>query len=263
MARAPNHPPTKEIVRGGVDIMQTSSIRTRLPVCESPSTVGLVEPKQTMSQIVVKPTFLLKGIDPVQMAAEYSANHLAALSINGQKVVPVNLTTNRGKSFRDAIYAYRNHDNFLHTIATTSAGCSFDTGAEDAATVKTCLNCRRSFTHHPIGIPVNISTDAGVITIHTLHTLCDFRCALAATRLLRRIYRNTHVIHSEEMLHFVYRRMHPNGPPLIPAWNPFLLEANGGSITFEEYDDRRYEYVEVPNLLLYPAREQYMRFQKS
>lgn len=217
------------------------------------------------SQVIIKPTFLLKGIDPFSLTEEYhKGNILRDLSLEKKKIASVVLTSNRGKSFRDAIYTFRNKDNFINTIATTNAK-SFSFVDSDGTTIKggQCMNCLDHFTHEGLGIPVTIKEDRnGKIIVHTISKTCDFRCTLRQIRLLQQQpyrYRKVNFTHSEQILKLIYRKMHPDAPQLIEAPDPLLAEWNGGSLNREEYKDSRFIYIHIPNLCLIPAKEQFMR----
>ncbi len=216
------------------------------------------------SQVVIKPTFLLKGIDPFALAEEYKAGQiLAGLTFEKKKITTVALTTNRGKSFRDAIYSFRNRDNFNHTVAT--AGAKSFSFVDDKKTVQkggTCVACNRVFHHEAMGIPIHLVQDGDKVLVYKIYVTHDFRCTLRLIRLLKKYQRHqVNLTHAEQFLFYLYRKMHPEGPPLQPAPDPLLLAINDGSLTEEEYDDPRYTYVHVPNLIFYPAKEQYLRLQ--
>lgn len=204
-----------------------------------------------MSHITIKPTFLLKGIDAFALSNEYPKKNLASLEIKKKKVSSVNLTSNRGKTFRDPIFTFKGK-GLPQTLATTNVK-SFV--FEDKKGLHTCEVCRREFDHKPMGIPVSIKEEDGVFIIFTLYTTCDFRCTLT---LIRRLGHHVNFEHSEEFLKLVFRKLYPD-KILTPAPDPMLHVLNGGSLSQEEYTDERYTYYHLPNLILYPAKEQYTR----
>ena len=216
------------------------------------------------SQVVIKPTFLLKGIDPFTLAEDYKSGQvLFGLAFEKKKITSVALTSNRGKSFRDAIYTFRNKDNFVQTIAT--AGAKSFSFVDDKKIVQkggNCVACHRDFTHEAMGIPIHLVQQDDKVLVYKIYVTCNFNCTLRLIRYLKRQRRQVNLTHAEQFLFYLYRKMHPEAPPLREAPDPLLLEQNDGSVTSEEYDDHRYTYVHVPNLIFYPAKEQYLRLQK-
>jgi len=214
-------------------------------------------------QVVIKPTFLLKGVDPYSLAEDYrNGKILSNLSFEKKKITTTTLTS-RGKSFRDAIYTFRNRDNFVHTIATTGAKTfSFVNEKGEPQRGGTCVACHEKFDHEALGIPVHLVEQDEKVLVFRIYVTCDFRCTLRLIRLLQRIRRRPiSLIHAEEFLRYIYKKMHPEGPPLREAPDPLLLESHDGSLSNEDYKDVRYTYVNVPNLIFYPAKEQYLRLQ--
>lgn len=217
------------------------------------------------SQLIIKPTFLLKGINPEQLARDYkNPEFLAGLNFEKSTIAPIVLMSNRGKSIQDAIYTFRNRDNFIQTVVTTNAKAYMLVGTDGCSQKGgTCFICRRTFTTGNIGIPVSAKIVEDVVIVYTLYSTDSFRCSLQLIRNLTRYGRKPQLASAEPFLKFLYSKMHPEKGPLKLPPNPLLLESNGGSLNDEEYDDPRYSYIETPNLILYPAKEQYMRLQES
>lgn len=216
------------------------------------------------SQVVIKPTFLLKGINPYLLNEEYNKRKvLTTLVLEKKKISTVTLVNNRGKSFRDATYTFKNKDNFNHVIATTNV-TNYIFMDENGKSKKggTCSNCHRTVTREMIGVPISIQVVGDVCYIFYIWPTCNFRCALRKIRKYHRQlcrYRSINLENSEPILRFVYRKMHPDGPELTEAPDPDLALWNNGSLNEDEYDDPRYFYVSTPHLILFPAKEQYIR----
>ena len=220
--------------------------------------------QEMASQVVIKPTFLLKGIEPFDLSEEYKSGQiLVTLAFEKKKIAPVALTTNRGKSFRDGIYTFRNRDNFVHTIATTGAkSFSFVNEKGEPQQGGICVACHEEFNHEALGIPIHLVQHNEKVLVFRIYVTCNFHCTLRLIRLLQRIrHRPVNLTHAEQFLRYLYSKMHPEGPPLQEAADPLLLESHDGSLNPEEYKDQRYTYVSVSNLIFYPAKEQYLRFQ--
>lgn len=217
------------------------------------------------SQVVIKPSFLLKGIDPFALSEEYKNNLiLTSLTFDKKKIASVALTSNRGKSFHDAIYSFRNRDNFIQTVATAGAkSFSFVDDKKDVQKGGICVACHREFNHEAMGIPIHLVQQSDKVLVFKIYVTCNFRCTLRLIRYLKRQGRQVNLTHAESFLFYLYSKMHPNGPPLHPSPDPLLLDQHDGSLTREEYDDPRYTYVHVPNLIFYPAKEQYLRLQTT
>lgn len=217
------------------------------------------------SQITIQPTFLLKGINPSLLDEDYNEEKLAKIIPEKKKIVPIALSTNRGKTFRDAIYTFHNKDNILQTIATTNVkNFTFLDQKGELRKGGKCNACQQEFTHESLGVPVRLTREGDKILVYTVYTTCSFGCTLRLTRAIQRLRNNNcNFKYSEQYLYFIYRRMYPDGPALKESPDPLLLELNGGSLKPEEYSDHRYKYIYLPNLIFYPAKEQYLRLHEQ
>lgn len=85
---------------------------------------------------------------------------------------------------------------------------------------------------------------------------CSFNCALAhaiQSRLTDNLYYN-----SEKLLRKLFSDIYPE-KKIIKAKPWKLLSTNGGSLTEAEYDDERYYYKNINNIIMLPIKIGYMR----
>jgi hypothetical protein len=61
-----------------------------------------------------------------------------------------------------------------------------------------------------------------------------------------------------KLLKYMHKIMYPEAVPLMTCNDPLLLKSNGGSLSYEEWSDRKTVYVKMDRLSIYPAKGQYM-----
>lgn len=228
----------------------------------------------------VNPTFLLKGINPNKILADYQAglyfrsskpkSHIKQ-SKNTSILAPVYGTSNK-----DPIFAVKDRNNTDIIIATTNQsnyevytklGGSLPEGGR-------CQRCSKDFKHTAIGYPVAFQEQTILIghgleakyrIIYVFWTEGIFHsceCALAYLNLLLAQpadYRNTSYRDSVRWLRMMHKLMYPDAGVLRESQDPQLMKSNGGSIPDEEWNANTHIYKRTDRLLLIPAKTEYVR----
>ena len=231
----------------------------------------------------ITPTFLLKGVDPAKLLADYQAGFFSRQCTNKSKIfiaqnsailAPVYGTTHESK-----IFSIRDKNNSSVILTTTghsdcevftySGGC-LPTGGR-------CEHCKYDFTEIAVGYPVayqeltaltNETDDPKNAKYRILYTFwvegkfCTFECALGYIKLMLgrpANYRDSTINDSERLLKLLYSLTYPNSPPLRPAQDPRLLQINGGSLTKEEWNNKKHIYIRTDRVHMIPAKVQYIQ----
>lgn len=229
----------------------------------------------------ITPTFLLKGINPHKLLADYKAGLFSTLSENNSKIIISNnnaiLAPVYGTSNRDPIFTVKDKNNNSVVIATTGHenyeifmagnGESFPDGGR-------CDFCKDDFTHKSVGYPVAYRENKLLIsdnlphyrTIYTFWcdgTLCSFECTLGEIRKSQcrpTEFRDTMSKDSESMLHNLYKLMHPKKGILLAAKEPKLRKIKGGSLSEEEWKSRKHIYVKTDRIIMLPVKIEYLQY---
>jgi hypothetical protein len=229
------------------------------------------------------PTFLLKGVDPNKILADYQAGVYSRPSTLKSKIhIAQNtciLAPTYGTSNQDPIFSVRDRNNCSVIIATTGHSDFevFTRTGGDLPTGGRCEHCRDEFDHTVIGYPIgyqeqtiltNDSTDPRDAHYRVLYVFwvegrfCSFECALGYLRLMLgrpADYRDTTLRDSERMLKHLHKLTYPTAGPLRPAQDPRLLRSNGGSLSREEWQDQRHIFVRTDRILMIPAKVEYVQ----
>jgi hypothetical protein len=116
---------------------------------------------------------------------------------------------------------------------------------KDSNNLNRCDACKCDFETSPFGIPIsyhreNILNEKNVNRIHhfflinNMDEFCSLECAY--------YYMNKNSIKTE-LLIILHKLMFPDSiEPLLPINDPRLLQSNGGSLTFEEWKNKKYSY---------------------
>ena len=227
----------------------------------------------------VTPTFLLKGIDPNKLFADYQAGVFSRPPTAKSKIkIAQNiaiLAPKYGVTNRDPVFCMKDRNNCSIIVATTNHS-NFDVFTRTSGQLQTggrCMHCTEDIQGISVGYPIgyqettvltNDDNNARNAHYRVLYTFwvegrfCDFECALAyvQTMLARPSnYRDTTIRDSERMLKLLYKLTYPTAGPLRPAQDPKLL----GALTREEWKDPRHVYVRTDRLLMIPAKVEYVQ----
>jgi hypothetical protein len=231
----------------------------------------------------ITPTFLLKGLDPNKLLADYQSGFFSRKPVTKSKIkIAQNtaiLAPIYGATNHSPIFCVKDRNNCSIVIATTGHS-DFEVFTRTGGSLSTggrCDFCKEDFPHTSLGYPVgyqeltvltNDDPDPRNAHYRILYTFwvegefCSFECALGYVRLILARpsdYRDTTIRDSEKMLKFLYKLTFPTAGPLRPAQDPRLLRANRGSLTKEEWKDSRHVYVRTDRILMIPAKIEYVQ----
>ena len=230
----------------------------------------------------ITPTFLLRGLDPNKILADYQAGYFSRPVTNKTKITisrsnPI-LAPSYGTNNESPVFTLKDRNNSTVIIATSGhKNYEIFTRTGELKMGGRCDRCKRDFPHVAMGYVVgflensvltNADPDPKKARYRILYTFwvegefCSIECAFSyATILLSHPvdYRDTTMRDSVRLLKFMYRLMYPNGPPLRPAQDPALLTGNGGSLTEEEWGDKRHIYKSTDRLLMIPTKREFIR----
>jgi len=231
----------------------------------------------------ITPTFLLKGVDPDKLLADYHSGFFSRPITAKQKIVIAHNTTilapTYGINNHDPIFCMKDRNNCSVVIATTGHS-DFEvftrTGGELPIGGR-CDHCKQDFSNIAVGYPLgfqeqtvltNDDTDPKNARYRILYVFwvegefCSFECALGYIRMILSLpsdHRDTSLRDSERMLKILYKLTYPTAPQLRPAQAPRLLLSNKGSLTKEQWEEMRHIYVRTDRVLMIPAKVEYVQ----
>jgi hypothetical protein len=231
-------------------------------------------------QLKVTPSFLLRGVDPAKVIADYKAGIYVKLIPPKSKgviaeVKPLVAPT-YGANGTAPVYSFQDHSNSTVVIATSNhAAYEIYNRTGEMPMGGRCARCRRDFTHRAMGVPIamaeklytvkdgdNFSTQKCYIFWVT-DIVCNFRCMLGEAQRLNSMPSDRRsIIHanSEQMTRFLFSLSYPNAGRLEASIDPSLLKENGGTVEQDPTDlNQRYIYVPIPLAILAPAKTQFIR----
>jgi len=231
----------------------------------------------------INPTFLLKGLDPNKLFADYQSGFFSRpVSLKQKiKIAPNTaiLAPTYGTTNYSPVFCVKDRNNCSIVIATTGHS-DFEVFTRTGGELPTggrCDHCKDDFTETVVGYPVgyqeltvltNDHNDSKQARYRILYVFwvegkfCSFECALGYVRLILSRpadYRDTTLRDSERMLKTLYKFQYPTAGPLRPAQDPRLLKINGGSLTKEEWRDVRHVYLRTDRILMIPAKVEYVQ----
>lgn len=231
----------------------------------------------------VTPAFLLKGLDPNRLLADYQSGFFSRQPSTKSKIKISQNTTilapTYGTTNRSPVFCVKDRNNCSIVIATTGHADFevFTSTGGDLPTGGRCDHCKDDFTNIAVGYPVGYqeltlltNDDPNPKNAHyrVLYTFwvegkfCSFECALGYVQLLLSRpadYRDTTIRDSEGLLKHLYKLTYPTASPLRPAQDPKLLRSNGGSLSKEEWQDNRHIYIRTDRILMIPAKVEYIQ----
>lgn len=258
-----------------------------------------MESSDTSNKIItqINPTFILRGIDPAKVVSKYNEGLFETVTFPKEKVrladTSIAVVPSYGTNAYSPIYSLKDKNSKPIIMATSNhvAFEVFTTSGGKPLMGGRCEWCREDFKHESCGVavahkkivftvfngvgvldpsdlgPFDYQDEKGIIyrdtnTFWTEGIFCDMECALAQAELYSRLpfYRqDVHYVDSLSLTRYLHRLLYPDSPPLTPAPDYRLLKSNGGSLTYEEYKNKRYTYKRTSNILLIPAKISYIR----
>jgi hypothetical protein len=230
------------------------------------------------------PSFLLKGIDPIILIAEYNDGFFSRLETTKTKLKLSNnnntiLAPKYGNTCEYPIFSIKDKNNCNIIIATTGHSDYevFTKNGGELPMGGRCEHCKEDFTHLSVGYPIayreilaltNDSDDPKNAVYRNLYIFwtegkfCSFECALGYIKLILGKpweFRDNNVIDSEKLLKLLYKFTYPKNDVLRPAQDPRLLKINGGSLTKEEWKSKQHVYFRTDRVFTFPAKVEYIQ----
>jgi len=222
-----------------------------------------------MSTVTIRPTFLLRGIDPQEVLERYLNNEFQSIVAPTKKILidQVDLALDRNvTNDRNAeIYEVSNRSEQRQRIATVNHQAY--TYGLDNPIVKRCRWCRCEIEGKVIGIPIMQEYDPvtknSIFHVDGRH--CRFECVYAD--LISRTQmpwglRQGIYCSSETLLLRLFDMIYP-GKKLCPAQMWDLLNSNGGPFTTKEYFAISHFYHPLSTIRLYPVKREYLMVKQS
>ena len=231
----------------------------------------------------VMPTFLLKGVDPNKILADYQAGRFSQpIKLKSSIRIAHNtsiLAPTYGVSNHDAVFSVKDRNNCSVVYATTGHS-DFEVFTKNGGELPVggrCEYCRDDFQHIAVGYPVGYQEQTiltnncedprqaryrVVYVFWTEGRFCSFECCLGYVRTVLSKpadYRDTTLRDSERMLKHLHKLTYPTAGLLRPAQEPRLLKSNGGSLTREEWQDQRHVFIRTDRILMIPAKVEYVQ----
>ncbi len=217
------------------------------------------------------PTFLLKGIDPIELSKLYDSGEFVKASHKSNIKISQNiniLAPKYGLNNTDSMYCIKDKNNCNIVIATCNHA-SFETFTKSGGLLEEggrCMRCTRDIKGIPVAYPIaykesTVLTDGVYKVLYTFWTegrFCDFECTLSYVQAILykpAIYRDTTIRDSEKMLKFLYKLTYPDSGPLRPAPDPILMD----TLTDDEWKNESHVYIRTDRILLIPAKVEYVQ----
>lgn len=231
----------------------------------------------------VSPAFLLKGLDPNKLLADYQAGFFSRQPTFKSKIkIAQNtaiLAPTYGTTNYSPVFCVKDRNNCSIIIATTNHA-DFEVFTRTGGQLPTggrCDLCKEDFNGTAMGYPTGyqeltvLTNDDGdpknaryriLYTFWVEGEFCSFECALGWIGLILSRpadFRDTTLRNSESMLRHLYKLMYPTAGPLRPSQDPKLLRTRKGSLTKEEWQDPRHVYIRTDRILMIPAKVEYVQ----
>lgn len=223
--------------------------------------------------VKINPTFLLKGVEPNRVLIDYNDGvfNRATSEIMMTKFVGGGtkdvLAPTYSKSNKEAIFAIKDRNNNDIVLASSNHK-SFEVYTKTGGDLRTggrCKYCLADFQHTIIGYP--LAHEEHMYLINNTYKykdvfwvegcFCSFECAAGFLEM----FHETDVTraHSRELLEYLYKLTYPLNGSLISKNDPDLLDIHGGSLTYEQWSDKRHKYLRTDRIILIPAKTIFLK----
>jgi hypothetical protein len=232
----------------------------------------------------VTPTFLLKGIDPNTVYKDYLAGKFSEPHSNRGKIKIVSnmkvLAPKFGESNAAPVYLLKDKHNCRVVVATSNHN-NYDIFVKEGSSsfsnipmnqTRHCKVCNKEFSGRGagniIGFQEMVLLEDGKYRLHYffwteeeifhgMECLARYILDRNATSVSQR---DAFVSESLRALRLLHKLMYPNAKaPLKPCNDPSLLIANGGSLTWEEWENENHVYTKTDRVVLIPAKVEFIR----
>ncbi len=215
------------------------------------------------------PSFALRKVDPGEVMMMYHSGAFVNQKKPSSKIdiksAPVISTVDQKYDPTSSTYTCRNKNNLVVTF-TGSNHRNFEIFNKNKVVMGgRCEWCRLIFTCEVIGCAVAYKfeelLDEEIKQVHTFWTegtFCHPRCCLAHIQAFGLGRKDPFYINAERYLRFMYHLSNP-GEELMPSQDYRLLIENGGTLSKEDFFNGNIHYTRSSNVLLIPAKVEYIR----
>lgn len=219
----------------------------------------------------LKPKIYLKGIDPIEILENFFNGKYKDYQLPEYKLIidqSLNIVDTRkiGNNAQESgIYSYQNRSNMKTVIITTNHD-KFQLKKKNLpqdGKKFACLWCLGEIDpEKSIGIPIKFEYDknTGMSTFHIDDEYCNFSCMYSGYMRGPQTTGGKYATHldTEQYIHTMFSLMHP-GKELKEA-KPLRLRNifSGGLLTDAQYYDGSLHYQQLPNVVLLPAKVEYL-----
>lgn len=235
-----------------------------------------------MSKNSIRKTFLLRGIDPVELHNQYLQLVTRQLVIPREKselVQNIRMDYPIGKGKDDDVYECSDSDGNIRRIFTTNIfdyakvkkegdTISYEREAGNESEMTKCEICGKEIQKcQSLGIPYQMEVikednRCTQVIFYVEGSFCSFehldmmikRHTLCRRSLMKPSFQKVS-INSKIMFHLMY----PDKKYSTVSSNEYLLKDHGGSLHPEDYDDGKHVYVEMPGVVILPCKRQYLK----
>jgi len=187
------------------------------------------------------PTLVLRKIDPVKVVAAYACGAYAQVAF---PTVKVTVQASAVPSTTGQTITIRDNNNCLVVIHMSNHPII----KSQPVYKPRCFWCLQDITGTPCPVPYAKSQAWVEGEVRSVFECCDvcctYECALAYARSFLRDPR------TEVYTRVLHTLTHPGAPPLRPAPDFRMLDANGGTMTVDEYRHGATTYTQLPSIVV-------------
>lgn len=246
----------------------------KVEVVSPPSKSNTSSQNDHQSSIRIFPTFLLKGVDPVKLVSDYKSGKFSRDKQEKKQIEIMEVISPLSPVYSEdrnkGMFIIKDRNNTSIVIA-TSNHANYVTYRKTGSTIKgqICRVCFDEVKEEAVGYPIFFyeevyftQDERAQIKYHFLTEgfFCSFECALRHVRRnmsLQANFRDITMRDSERWLLFLFKLMHPD-EILREAQDPDLLLPTG-SLTREEWSDKKHVYIKTDRIVITPAKVEYVR----
>lgn len=237
-----------------------------------------------MAKLAFVPTFKLPRIDPTRVRNLYDQGYFTNAVPPESKIKVTSgacpIVRGYDADTNNGIFTIIDRNGLTTTIATTNQKAFSVVNASGGAAPVTgpCDWCRHECNYEMVGLPFRrdienvdfkiegkdgqIKSETRQIRIYWSEVFfCDYECAYAYfERNINSPIRQRDALYNEAeyLLCELFSLQYP-GRKLVAAADPKLLDINRGSLTYEQYKSNKYKYYRSPNIVLFPAKREYIQ----
>lgn len=216
-----------------------------------------------MTDIKVKATFRLRGVDHKRVLEKYSNNAFSKLEkLNNENVDIVDHSLNDYSIDSNTVSKFTTQSNHTMTVLMAGNVVCKDKDGNPLEDIGVCDYCRDPIKSKAIGIPVDSIYDpvTKITTYITTHKTCHFECANSLLSLslgAPKMIGSPSYVDSPMMLDNMFKACYP-GEKLNPA-KPWKLHVNwGGPLDSSKFHEGEHQYYDTHCVRVVHGSNQYV-----